>query len=256
MKTILLRSLFIGVATFVLMSLSDTSIRKHVRIGILGGMGPHTSSHFALDIIKEYYAKKAYQPNIILSNIRQNATYREQLIRGEFSSEFLSILLEGITQLNSSGADYIAIPCNTVHFYLDTLRSLSATPIFSIMEESAHFMSQKGYAKVGILGTALTLKQGLHKHALKEKDIQLLQPKNTHLLDEILERIFENQFTHQDKLSLQNMIKDLGNQGAEAVILGCTDIQEHIKQSDSALPLVDTFEVLKRSCLKKLYEGI
>jgi len=226
-------------------------------LGVLGGMGPATSCDFTKELIKDYESRnQLQQPNVALVNIRESPQHRNKLMRGEFSPEFFQILCQGMDQLEACMSDVIVIPCNSVHFYLERLRARTKTRVLSIMEECASYAARKGYRKVGILATPITLKHGIYSDKLAAQKIALVTPTRQERINAVLENIFVDKFTAEDRQVMQEAILEMKAAGAEAVILGCTDISHYLFPKDSALPLLDTFAIVRDAALEHLMKPL
>ncbi len=167
--------------------------------------------------------------------------------------KILPILKGSILRLNKAGADFIVIPCNTVHIFIEDLRLASSVPIISIVDETVKFVKNKNYTKVGLLATKKTIDSGLYESPMKENGIDVIIPtrKEQNEISEIIIKILRNNVKESDKLLLKKIIEHLAQRGSEAIILGCTDLQLILKQKFS-VELLDTMEILVQSAFEKL----
>ena len=126
--------------------------------------------------------------------------------------------------------------------FLPELRAASSIPILGIAEEVAKLMSFK---TVGLLATEATMNACLFDNALKEKNVSLVKPTKEQqpMITKIILNILNGKKTEGDKTTLLLIIDSLKLDGAEAVILGCTDLPLLISQEDVSIPIIDTIRV-------------
>ena len=158
---------------------------------------------------------------------------------GEITGKF-----SGIAQnLEKAGADCIAFCANTPHMITDDIQRIISIPIINIAEETAKQVSKHSLKKVGLLGTRITMEQPFYKEKLLKYQITSIIPEfeerkfiHSSIIDEMAKDIFKEE-TRQRYLKI---INKLISDGAEGIVLGCTEIPIIIKQEDSTVPLFDT----------------
>jgi aspartate racemase len=222
--------------------------------GIVGGLGPETGFRFCLEVNNAVKAASGGQPCLLLENAAVPSRVERDIVSGKASPEMFEILAGSVRRLNSAGADFIVIPCNTAHVFMERLRGVSAVPIFSVIDETAEECKSRGFKMVGLLGTSTTANSQMHQRALSGRGIKAILPDEGKQkeIDGIILRILEGRAGSADKASLSEVIEDLQLMGAEAVILGCTDLGLLINQGWVGLPLIDTLSVLEESTVREL----
>lgn len=141
-------------------------------------------------------------------------------------------------QLEAAGADFIVLPCNTLHSLLPKLRESSKLPVLDLIEEvSAHI--RKNHKAIGILSTSKTRQDRLYDKQLS--GIKILYPEEDEQreISEIILRIIKIKATERDKHFLERIIEDLVNQGAEKVLLACTDLANLVKDNPHTIDSTD-----------------
>ena len=158
---------------------------------------------------------------------------------GELTKKFSDIS----QNLEKAGADCIVFCANTPHIIADNIQQIIQIPIVNIAEETAKVVSNNNIKKVGLLGTRITMEQPFYKEKLSKYGITTVIPEfedrkfiHSSILDEMAKEIFKKE-TKQEYLKI---INKLIQNGAEGIILGCTEIPILIKQEDSPVPLFDT----------------
>lgn len=224
-------------------------------IGILGGMGPDATADLYLKIIRicqrKYEASfdEDYPPIIIYS------TPVPEII-SNIKKESLPVLVDGVKKLESSGADFIIIPCNTAHYFLQTLKKNVSILILSMIEETVKRIKKKKYNKVGLLATDTTIKEKLYEKPLSRNGIDLIKPdkESQAIVMKIVRNVTAGKKIMKDKKELMDVVKKLKSKDAEAVILGCTELPLVINQNDfNNIEIFDATEILAESAVKKSY---
>jgi len=224
-------------------------------VGIVGGLGPETTSKFYLDLISLARKHCDSYPKIIIDNVSFPFYLEEEIIKkSENEHRILPYLEDSIRKLNKAGVDFIVIPCNTVHIFIEDLRRISKVPILSILDETIKVIKKEGYRKIGLLATTKTIDRKLYETPLVENGINIAIPTKTEqeIVAKIILRILENTSDGKDKMSLLKIIDNLFKRGSESILLGCTDLQLILNQSDLKTKLIDTANILMSATFNKL----
>ncbi|MFC2095923.1 aspartate/glutamate racemase family protein [Candidatus Bipolaricaulota bacterium] len=154
------------------------------------------------------------------------------------------LLAEAARSIQAAGADFLLICANTMHKVAPQIEALIDIPILHIADAAAEVLREKGITTVGLLGTAFTMEQDFYRSRLQDKHgISVVIPNSED------RQIVHNVIYQELVLGTQNadsraeylrIIDGLAEQGAEAVILGCTEIGMLVSQSDTKVTLLDT----------------
>lgn len=222
-------------------------------IGVLGGLGPHTSANFYLDIVNGYKEIGLNnRPAILIWNIPLDLEVERNFIeKGDGKDKYFEYLLEGATILEKGGADFIVIPCNTVHIHIDELRKKVKIPIISILEETADYIVKNDIKKVMLLATNETINENLYSDILKKQGIEVFIPdkKSQNLICGIINNILDNKQNDIDKKTMYRIIDNLKKNDNINFILACTDLQIIINKNDLNIPIHDTMNILAKSTI-------
>ena len=224
------------------------------RAGIIGGLGPETSSKFCLNVNMKFRDITNAQPDFVMENLPVSAKAEKELIDGRNPKEYRKLLRNAVIRLNNSKVDFIVIPCNTVHFLIKELRRMSKIPILSIIEECFRECKGKNFKKVGLLATSATINEKLFENEFNGTGIELVLPSKTDQIkiDKIILKILNNQHDEDSINIVLELIKKLKNEGAEAIILGCTDLSLLISSQNFEIPVLDTSTILENSLVNNL----
>ena len=157
----------------------------------------------------------------------------------------LAAIVSGAAQkLEQAGADCILIGANTMHKIADTVQATVHIPLIHIAEVTADAVAKKQLKKVALLGTKYTMQLDFYTQKLANRGIETIIPADAADIEFINDAIYEEMgkglFLPQTKAGFIRIIHALVAQGAEGIILGCTEIPILIKQEDSPVPVFDT----------------
>ncbi|MBY4888644.1 aspartate/glutamate racemase family protein [Pantoea sp. DY-15] len=153
------------------------------------------------------------------------------------------ILAEAALSLEKGGADFIVLCTNTMHKVAQQITDAVSIPLLHIADATAQRIRQAGVKKVGLLATAFTMEQEFYKGRLHQSKIDVLVPdaagrKVVH--DIIYQELCLGVIRDESRAQYRKIIAELVDQGAEAIILGCTEITLLVKAEDASVPLFDT----------------
>ena len=154
------------------------------------------------------------------------------------------ILSEAALQIERGGADFLVICTNTMHKVAEQIQAKITIPILHIADSTAEVLVADNISKVGLLGTKFTMQQDFYKSRLTDKfDIEVLVPNQAqqHIVhDVIYQELCLGNVQEASRQQYLEIIDELFARGAQAVILGCTEIALLVGQEHTAVPLYDT----------------
>jgi aspartate racemase len=154
------------------------------------------------------------------------------------------LLLNACECLKKSGVDGIILCANTAHLFADKLQETVQLPIIHIGVETAKAVNKQGFKKVGLLGTKFTMEMDFYRKKLEEYGLEVLIPEKQETRDLIQyvvkEELGRGVIKSTSKEKFISVVNDLIQQGAECIILGCTEIPLLISQTDFMIPVFDT----------------
>lgn len=168
--------------------------------------------------------------------------------------EVAELMLTSSKKLASMGADFAICPDNTVHEAYDLVAPNSPIPWLSILEEVRNGAIYKGYNCLGILGTEYIMTSPIYQKKLNDAGIVTTTPNDKdrkRINDIVYNELANGIFTEFNRAYFNRVIKKFKDNGADAVVLGCTEIPLLINPSDSPLPTLDSTRMLARAALRK-----
>ncbi|WP_038184529.1 aspartate/glutamate racemase family protein [Vibrio rhizosphaerae] len=213
-------------------------------IGLLGGMSwESTLSYYkAINESVHHQLGGLHSAKICLYSVDFDEI--EQLQHQGKWDETAIILSDAAKSVASGGADFLLICTNTMHKVAPQIESSISIPILHIADATAEKLRADGMQKVGLLGTRFTMEQDFYKNRLTEKfGIEVIVPNSdqqTVIHDIIYQELCLGVIRDDSRAQYLNVIQSLSAQGAEAVILGCTEIALLVKQEHTDVTLYDT----------------
>jgi len=222
------------------------------RLGILGGMGPAASAEYVARLIAQTPAScdQEHIPFVLWNN--PQVPDRSTSLRNE-DDRPLPFLLEGVQILKAARCDLIVIPCNTAHFWYDDMIKMKV-PIVHIVDSVADALRDVGATgTIGIMGTQATVELGLYQYKLNKAGWLCIVPSKEEM-DTLVQPAI-NLIKSGDMSQAYDMfilvIDSLIARGAQAVVLGCTEIPLAVNQNTrNAVPLINSIDSLVKSALK------
>jgi len=222
-------------------------------IGIIGGLGPETTSEFYLKLIfKSYQIDKTQRPPVLMWSIPMEYKIEEDLIQRSTGEErYIPFLIDAAKRLESGGADFIVIPCNSVHIFIEEIRSAVKIPVLSIVEETSKFLQNNNVESVGLLATQTTVKTNLYQLPLEQNGIKVVLPtkENQAEIGALISRLVLSRNGEEDKQELIKIIEDFKQFNVNTVVLACTDLQL-LAPSHADFNIYDSMEILLDSAVK------
>lgn len=157
------------------------------------------------------------------------------------------LLLNACKSLEKSGAEAIVLCANTAHAVSDRLEKEIQLPIIHVATATANKINEQGLKKVGLLGTKFTMEMDFYFKKLAENNIEaivpFLQEERDFIQQTLKEELGRGIIKEQTKRAYLSIIEKLIENGAEGIILGCTEIPMLISQEDVAVPVFDTTKI-------------
>lgn len=226
-------------------------------VGIIGGFGPTTTAKFFLSLISSWNKKvKIHRPEIIIWNAPVNNFAEQKFItKGECSKHFLPLLKSGVKTLENSGVDFLILPCNSLHIFIEDIVKFTKLPILNILEVTTKNLAKQGITEIVLLGTETTIKSGLFNKELKGSGIQIFLPtrNDQDKINEIINNLVLMKNTKSDSENFNKIVIKFKKTGLSNFLLACTDLQL-LKPNVNGARFIDTLEILKDAAIEKMCE--
>jgi aspartate racemase len=212
-------------------------------IGLLGGMSWESTMIYYKAINEGVRNKLGGLHSAKIAMYSLDFEPIEELQHAGDWEETANILSEAAQGVQAAGADVLVICTNTMHKVATEVEARLQIPLLHIADATAEVLVSEGIHTVGLLGTAFTMEENFYKKRLSDHRLQVLIPnqedrKVVHQV--IYQELCLGKTTPHSKTEFLRIIDTLATQGAEAIILGCTEIGMLVTQADTRIRLFDT----------------
>jgi len=224
-------------------------------IGLIGGMSWESTIPYYREINETIRARLGglHSARIILYSVDFHEI--EQLQQSGDWDMAGHVLAQAARSLEQAGADFIVIGANTMHKVAPAIEAAVTLPLLHIADCVAEEIKHAGFNKVGLLGTRFTMEQDFYRARLRERHgIDALIPDDSQR-DTVHRIIYEElclgKVLDPSREAYRTVMADLAARGAQAIILGCTEITLLVSQEDSLVPLFDTAKIHARAAAER-----
>lgn len=222
------------------------------KIGIIGGLGPLATVKF-MELLNEDL--KNIQDNVQMIVINDPTTPdRTNYILDNKNPNPLPNILNMVKKLEKCNASIIVMPCNTASYFFEEIVNNTKIPFINIVLETVKYLYAKKIKKVGVLATEGTIKSGIYKDLLQEYNMEYLIPNSFD--QKIITKIIYEGVKGGNPIDLKEfyqVVANLKKQGAEYIILGCTELSA-LRQIENLNEeyLIDAMKILADNTIKYL----
>jgi aspartate racemase len=213
-------------------------------IGILGGLGPESTSDYYKAIISAFnteYPELAY-PEIIIYSANLNEFM--QIVKISAWGRITEWLLEKIKRIHNAGAEFAVIASNTPHIVFDELKDLSPIPLLSIVEQTCKKAQKMRLQNIGLMGTKLTMESDFYKKPFTQNGMSVVVPAEIEqelihhrLFSEIELGIFKDSTRNELLKIAERMVKQ---DRIDSLVLGCTELPLILTHDEFGIPFLNT----------------
>ena len=228
-------------------------------IGLIGGMSWESSAEY-YRIINEAVRNR-------LGGLRSARCLMWSFDFGEIEAlqhaghweEAAALLIDAAQRLERGGADFLLICTNTMHRMADLVQAAVSIPLLHIADPTAERIKAQGFTRVGLLGTAFTMEQDFYKGRLRRRfglDVLVPEAEDRAVVHRVIyDELVQGRVEPASRDAYRAVIARLVGRGAEAVILGCTEIMLLVGPSDSPVPLFDTTRIHAEAAVERALSG-
>lgn len=222
-------------------------------VGIIGGMGPLATVDLMNKIISYTPAMKDQDHIHIIADNYSQIPDRTTAILGK-GTDPTPYIIQSAQRLENAGADFLVIACNTAHFFFELVQKSVSIPILHMPLETARFLQENSFRKVGLLATDGTINTKLYQHSCQNYDIEVIEP-DKDMQKEVMDGIYAIKGRNLEKghFCLSKVANKLIKQGAVAIIAGCTEIPLVLRSSQD-ICIIDPTEILAKTVIKTANE--
>jgi aspartate racemase len=224
-------------------SSSDSTNARQV-IGLIGGLSWKSSAEYYRLINEGVRARLGGLHSARCLMWSFDFADIEVLQRTDRWDEAAVLMVDAAQRLERGGADFLVIATNTMHIAAPQIQAATSLPLLHIADPTAERIKAAGLRRVGLLGTAFTMEKDFYKGRLTQEhglEVLVPEPEDRATVHRIIySELVQGQIVDASRLAYRKVIAGLVARGAEAIILGCTEIMLLVSPEDSPVPLYDT----------------
>jgi aspartate racemase len=224
-------------------SSSDSTNARQV-IGLIGGLSWKSSAEYYRLINEGVRARLGGLHSARCLMWSFDFADIEVLQRTDRWDEAAVLMVDAAQRLERGGADFLVIATNTMHIAAPQIQAATSLPLLHIADPTAERIKAAGLRRVGLLGTAFTMEKDFYKGRLAQEhglEVLVPEPEDRATVHRIIySELVQGQIVDASRLAYRKVIAGLVARGAEAIILGCTEIMLLVSPEDSPVPLYDT----------------
>lgn len=216
-------------------------------LGVIGGVGPMATAYFLRRVIEMTDAKTDQEHIEVLLHSKPSIPDRTRFILGQSDESPLPDFVRIAKSLAEQGAQVIAIPCVTAHFFQHQIEDAVGVPVLNAVEETALCLQAAGIERAGLMATDGTVSAGLFRSVFAQCGIELLIP-GTEGQRRIMHLIYDNikAGLSPELDCLEQADRELKDRGAQAIILGCTELSVVKRDFPLGPEYLDALDALAR----------
>lgn len=222
-------------------------------IGVLGGLGPWATLDLFEKILRLTPARRDQDHFRIIIDNNAKIPDRSPAILGD-GDDPTPALVATAKNLQAAGADFIVIPCNTAHAFYSQVAAAVTIPVLHIMEEVAKAAQTEipGLRKVGVLATRAAIAARLYHRAFERTGVEVLGPDSAgqDIVNHAIYAVKAGQMGADITRGLVQVAQGLISNGAQTIVLGCTELPFVLKAENVTVPLLDSNLVLAQAAVR------
>lgn len=224
------------------------------KLGVIGGMGSEATSYYFEEVLSHTAAKKD-QDHIDMM-ILNHATIpdRTEAILAKDTAEIIGKLIQDAQLLERIGAENIAIPCNTSHYFYDEIQNSVSIPVIDMPRETVLEATKKftNVKKIGIMATTGTIQTRLYHRECEKLGVEAIIPSEKRQKD-VMSLIYDDikSGLPGDASKFQRAYDELSDNGCDVVILACTELSVFKKSNKIPTNCIDAMDVLVKESIQR-----
>lgn len=225
-------------------------------LGILGGMGPEAGLEFARILLEKTPASRDqdHLPYVLLNY--PQVPDRTAFIMGK-GPDPVPVMIEGLKILQKAGATHAVIPCNTAHVFLPELKERIDIEIYDMIQVAADFTEEKypHIKRIGILATKGTITSGIYEKYFKKYNILIPEEREQEKVHRAIYTAVKRARIEESLNPFMEVIEGLIYRGAEAIILGCTEVETALRKIVLPVPSIKPMEAIAEKIINEFLKS-
>jgi aspartate racemase len=213
------------------------------RIGLIGGMSWESTAIYYRLLNLNVKARLGGHASADLVLRSLDFAPIEELQRGGDWAGLDALMAQAAQDVEAAGADFLLLCTNTMHRCVDAIEAAVTIPLLHIAEPLEIALSEMEIETVGLLGTRYTMEQGFYRERLEAAGIEVMIPEEADRAEVhriIYEELVAGRIEDASRKTYKDVMEQLAGDGADAIVLGCTEIGMLVRPDDALVPLFDT----------------
>ena len=234
-------------------SLETPTIGNRPLIGVIGGLGTYATIDFFKRVADSTPAscEQDHVP-LMIYNVPQTPDRNKSILAGD--GHCGAVLADAAQKLEKAGCDYLVMPCNAAHYYVDAIRAAVETPFVSMIDVTCTHVAELAApgSKIGVICSDGTRHARLYESALADTGLAsvVLSDSDQRRCMECIYDVKNGRVTDETKKQIIALVSNLADQGATHVVAACTEIPLLLSSDNAVIPLVNTSDVLAIECVR------
>lgn len=226
--------------------------------GIIGGMGPEATVDFMRRVIERTPARDDKDHLHMLVDNNPKIPSRIAAIIEGTGQDPAPVLCEMAKGLQAQGADFLVIPCNTAHYYLEQIARSVKIPVLDMVDLSVKKLLAAGHRRVGMLASPAVRMVGLYDKRLAQAGLVPVYPDRQHESEllAVIKAVKAGQFKNEHRESYARVAKSIGESKVDAFLVACTELSVIGPPDGIAAPVLDTLDVLVEATIATATGGL
>ncbi len=223
-------------------------------IGLLGGMSWESTTVYYQLINREVGARLGglHSAKIVMWSVDFHEI--ETLQQQDRWEEAGRVLADAARRLEAAGADFIVLCTNTMHIVAEQIEAAVAVPLLHIADATAAEIASAGFKRVGLLGTRFTMERDFYRGRLEARhglDVRVPPEQDRALVHQVIyDELCHGEIKGPSRAEFRRIVKQLVADGAQGIILGCTEIGLLLREPDAPVPVFDTAAIHAKSAAR------
>lgn len=221
-------------------------------LGVLGGMGPQATVDFLNEIVARTPATGDADHLRILLDNNPGVPDRQAALAGDRLA-VEHALRDMALGLEALGADFLVMPCNTAHAFVDAAVAATSVPFVSIIDSTVAAVRRVAPAarRVGLLATTACIEAGVYQQAAREADLEIVVPDGSSQLDcmRLIAAVKGGDTSDDVHREMHTLAEELVSKGVDALIAGCTEIPLVLEGDVRGVPLLSSTDELAQAAV-------
>ena len=220
---------------------------KKYTVGIIGGMGPEATIDFMSRVIALTPSQRDQDHIRMVVENNPHIPDRQAAVENDLIALELTSIAE---RLELAGADFLVLPCNTAHVFIDDLLKNIQIPFVHIVSETVNEIVKEhtNVKNVGLLATDMCINSGIYHQAIKSVDrtVLVLEQQDQKSCMQLIFDVKKGKYSKSTKTDMVRLADQLIQKGADIIVAGCTEIPLILDTKSINVPLVSSTEVLAK----------